>query len=252
MNKRSFGITIAIAALGLSVAGCSKAPAEPTASTVTGAIEQQSFASPVTKITVRTGKSDTTIPVDSAGKFTATLTKGAAYQLLLAQAGGDLPIVLRRGGGRLDTTVTVKSGGAHVDLGKVTYWKSAVATVMPPAASQSAAAVCSEGDDGEQADDGDHQDSEQADGPDAADEADGGVDCVDGIDAATGAECDGGPSANQNDGEASDGEAGDEADAEDTDCDASDAMGLPENDLPDSIGCGDDQDGADDGEENDD
>ena len=37
-----------------------------------------------------------------------------------------------------------------------------------------------------------------------SDDEEGGVDCVDGIDAATGAECDGGPSANQDDGEEGD------------------------------------------------
>ncbi|MEQ1501575.1 MAG: hypothetical protein ABMB14_05060 [Myxococcota bacterium] len=58
------------------------------------------------------------------------------------------------------------------------------------------------------------------------DDEQGGVDCVDGIDAATGAECDGGPSANQDDGEEDD----------DVECeDGVDASGQP---------CQDDDTGA--------
>lgn len=56
-----------------------------------------------------------------------------------------------------------------------------------------------------------------ADTCDAGDEEDG-VDCVDGIDAATGEECDGGPSANQDDGD----EGNDEGDAEEEDGDGGD------------------------------
>lgn len=219
MSQRSSGAHVAaaaaIAVMATLVGACSGTPAT---STVTGTLEQQSFASPVKKLTVDSGAVRTTVPVDAAGRFAVTLDKGASYQLLVAQPSGDVPIVLRRGAGRLDTTVTVKAGGARVDLGKVTYWKSDAA-VSPPAPVQVAAQEC---DDGEEADDS-------------------GVDCVDGIDSATGQACDGGPGANQNDGEVNDSEV------EDTDCSASDAMGLPDNDMPDTLGCGDG-----DGEEDDD
>lgn len=215
MTIRSLSLPMTAALTGALLASCS---AGPTASTLTGTVQQASFASPVTKITVRAGTTTRTVPVNAAGRFSVSLDKGASYQLLIAQPGGDVPIILRRGAGRLDTTVTVKAGGATVALGNVTYWKNAVAT--PPAAVQVAAQVCSDGDDGEENDDS-------------------GVDCVDGIDSATGQACDGGPAANQNDGEQTDSEV------EDTDCDATDAMGLPENDMPDSVGC-DDSDGEED------
>lgn len=227
--------TRSIVAVGLStfalavtlVSGCGQASA-PETSTLTGTVQQESFAAPVSGITVRSGTTDSTIPVDASGGFTATLAKGASYQLLLQQSGGDVPIVLRRGAGRLDTTVLVTAGGARVDLGQVTYWKGGV--VAPPAPSQEAGQVCSDGD-GEVDDDGES--------------ADDGVDCVDGTDPATGQACDGGPSANQDDGETDD-----DAEVEDSDLSESDEMGLPENDLPASIGCAGAGDG--DGEENDD
>jgi hypothetical protein len=53
---------------------------------------------------------------------------------------------------------------------------------------------------------------------DASKEEEEGVDCVDGIDAATGEECDGGPTANQNDGEDDD----DDGDVEEEDGDGHD------------------------------
>lgn len=63
--------------------------------------------------------------------------------------------------------------------------------------------------DGEEADDGDVTDTGDGDG----EEADDG-DCVDGIDSVTGEECDGGPAANQDDGE----EADDDGDESGGDC----------------------------------
>ena len=69
-------------------------------------------------------------------------------------------------------------------------------------------------------------------------EGDAGVDCQDGI--ATGAECDGGPSANQNDGEEEESEEGDEND------DPTDAA-VADHNLPAAVGC--EQNDEDDGDD---
>lgn len=80
--------------------------------------------------------------------------------------------------------------------------------------------ICGSGTD---AGDGEDADNEEEDGGDEADaegEDDTGGDCVDGIDSVTGADCDGGPAANQDDGEDTgdeESDSGDEADAEETD-----------------------------------
>ena len=65
--------------------------------------------------------------------------------------------------------------------------------------------------DDEENDDGDVTDTGDGDGEEADDDGDeSGGDCVDGIDSVTGEECDGGPSANQDDGEGADDEGDEE------------------------------------------
>lgn len=113
------------------------------------------------------------------------------------------------------------------------------------ACSSGSGATDEEDADSEEADDGD-----EADTADSGDEEDG--DCVDGIDSTTGEECDGGPSANQDDGE----DTGDEADAEEEDDGGDESDGV---DCEDGIDAatGEECDGGpsanqDDGEEADD
>lgn len=91
--------------------------------------------------------------------------------------------------------------------------------------------------------DGEDADTEEEDGGDEADSEDGGdeEDCVDGIDSVTGEECDGGPSANQDDGE----HTGDEADAEESDSgDEADTEEEDGGDESDGVDCEDGIDAA--------
>lgn len=212
--------------------GCSK-PAPSTVSNVAGTLALESFPSAVHQITVvdKNGQK-TRVAVGKDGSFSVPLAAGSSYRLFLSDDGSALPMVLSSRGGKLAGTVHVVSGGAKVNVGKVQYWAGLTAgrgAVLPafPAASE----VC----DGEENDDGEGQDGA----------GESGADCVDGIDAVTHQECDGGPAANQNDGEADSGaEAGD-------DVDASEPMGVPENGISGDVGCGGDDQGDGDGENED-
>lgn len=186
-----------------------------TTSTISGTIQQESFPAPVTKITVRSDKGDTVVPVDATGKFALVLQQGAEYQFLFSTEGKATPLIARAVAGRLDTTVRVRSGGAKVDMGNVTYFAGQRATdlsVPPPLASAEAAATCEDVDE----EDGDNNQ------------------CENGLDP-NGNACDGGPGANQ-----------DDAQIEETDSQSSDEMALPQYNLPSEMGCEDDDDDDDD------
>lgn len=184
-----------------------------TTSTISGTIQQESFPAPVTKITVRTEKADRVVPVDAAGKFQLVLQQGAEYQFLFSVNGKEMPLIARSIAGRLDTTVQVRSGGAKVDMGNVTYFAGQSATALsipPPLATAEAAATCEEEDDNEE--DGDNNQ------------------CENGLDP-NGNACDGGPAANQDDGQ-----------VEETDSQSSDEMALPQYNLPGELGCEEEDD----------
>ena len=110
--------TLAGAAL---LASCSSA--QPTTSTVTGSIAQATFPSPVTRVTV---VSDTgarsTVAVDAADRFRIVLAEGASYRLFLSDGEGT-PLVVRSENGRLETALAITSGGASADIGAVRYWR---------------------------------------------------------------------------------------------------------------------------------
>jgi hypothetical protein len=249
MNRTSRLIAAICSLAAVASGGCSGAAA-PTASTITGSVAQASFPKPVSAITVKSDAGKTsTVAVGADGRFSVTLEKGAGYQLFLGADGKSMPIVLKSDQTRLQTQVHVKSGGASLNIGSVRYWNggsTAEAKVITPAspgscvngvfanstqpcASGVAAATCSEEGDDEESDD------------DGADEQGGdqGADCVDGIDSTTHLSCDGGPAANPTDATA----------AEPTDASTADEMGVPESNVSDDLGCGDDE--GDDGEETD-
>lgn len=216
--------------------GCSK-PAPSTVSNVAGTLALESFPSAVHQITVvdKNGQK-TRVAVGKDGSFSVPLAAGSSYRLFLSDDGSALPMVLSSRGGKLAGTIRVVSGGAKVDLGKVQYWAGLSAgggAVLP--ALPAASGAC----DGEENDDGDDGENQDGAGDGQTDES--GADCVDGIDAVTHQECDGGPAANQNDGEA---EAGDEVDE-------SAPMGVPENGISGDVGCGGDDQGDGDGENED-
>lgn len=96
----------------LMVSGCGQ-PA-PTTSTLTGSIAQESFAAPVKAITVTSDKGKTTTAaVDTNGKFSISLEKGATYRLFLGEDGKSTPVILNSDQGRLVTAAHVRSGGAN-------------------------------------------------------------------------------------------------------------------------------------------
>ena len=240
MNRLSFVLATTGVFAAIASGGCSGA-AGPTASTITGSIAQASFAKPVSTITVKSDAGKTsTVAVGADGKFSVALEKGAGYQLFLGADGKSIPVVLKSDQARLQTQVHVKSGGASLNIGSVRYWNGGAtsetkvdagsttaaktctggvfANSSQPCASGVASATCSEGDDEDS--DGDHSDEQ---------DGEQGADCVDGIDSTTHQACDGGPAANP------------------TDADAATEVGVPESNVPDDLGCGDEED--DDGEE---
>jgi hypothetical protein len=241
MNRTSCLIAAICSLSALASGGCSGAAA-PTSSTITGSVAQASFPKPVSAITVKSDAGKTsTVAVGADGRFSVTLEKGAGYQLFLGADGKSMPIVLKSDQSRLQTQVHVKSGGASLSIGSVRYWnggsraeakvltptsaggaacvKGVFANSSQPCASGVAAATCS--------DEGDDEDSDG----EQADEQGGesGADCVDGIDSTTHQSCDGGPAANP------------------TDATSADEVGVPESNVSDDLGCGDEED--DDGEE---
>jgi len=229
---------------GVVLAGCAQQPAAPTSSTLRGHIDQATFAASVKSVTVLSsaGRS-ATAPIDPTGHFSISLAKGASYRFFFAADGKGTPLVLRSSLGHLQTSVTVSSGGAIVDMGAVRFWGGNKArlrafAVTMPGSSGTATLTCSNSGDGDHEHDGDNHDGDQSDGQNN----DTGADCVDGLDAATQAPCDGGPRANQggSDGETSDG--GDEADP-------SQAMGIADLQVPADIGCSGDGETSDSEEE---
>lgn len=237
----------AVGALGTLV-GCGSSP---TTSTVKGTIAQETFSPRVHKITVVNDKGNSSVAsVDASGAFSLVLAKHARYQFFLSEDGKSMPIVIKSDDGRLETALEVKGGGATADMGSVRFWPGTqiasgrqinvsqpgpVTTIGggacvsgkiegtdQPCASGEATLVC------EDVDDEDSDDEEDGDNHE----------CEDGIDP-NGNYCDGGPAANQDNGEQG---------AEATDVSSADAIGVPELNLPESLGCG----GEDDEEEGDD
>lgn len=224
----------------LFLIGCGSS--SPTTSTVTGSITQESFPSSVAQITVvGDSGSRAVVPVDAGGAFELTLEQGSSYRFFLSADGLSIPIVIKSDEGRLQTSVTITTGGASADIGSVRFWPGEgagriarsnviglppVTEVTPaacvdgvlegttqPCASGEAAAVCAQQDEGDcpnmgSGDKGGHGHHHgAADG--AGDDAAGAGEPV--VQAA----------------------AIDTAD----DASAADAVGVPEHNLPSALGC---------------
>ena len=229
IHQRSRGFALSSSGLLLAaLVGCTGSPV-PTTSTVTGQLDQASFPSSVTELTLKSGTAEVAIPVDAAGRFTATVEAGSTYEILVGGSAG-IPIVVHATTMRLDPTFHVKSGGATLSLGQVHYRSSAnvegLRARWPALPIANPPAVCTDDDDD---DHGDHE-------------------CKGG-----GMHSHGGHSHGEHHAGHSHGEHSDGADsaAESTDCDESDAMGLPENNLPDEVGCGEEEHDHEDSDEHD-
>ena len=245
--------TLAVTCLLLS---CGKNPGSPS-STVTGKIEQASFPSPVVQLTViENDGTSAVVHVDAAGRFSLKLAPQTTYRVFAGADGATIPLVVRTDGGLLGASIDVKSAGASVDVGSVRYWAGSVTpyarrivlgsqapvadscvdgTMMSgqPCAVDSATVTCP-------SDDADDEDGDRGD--ETGGEGDGGVDCQDGIDP-QGNPCDGGPSANGDDG----GTAVESADEQTVD--GAQPIAVVSLNLPHSVSCANHEEEHRDGED---
>ena len=202
------------------IVGCS-GTSTPSTSTITGQIDQASYPTAITQLTLKSGSVTKTIPVDTLGQFSATVAAGNTYELLAGGVDG-VPIVVHATSARLDTTFHVRSGGAKLSLGQVHYLpgvvKSGLVMANLPAANPPVVCTDEDGDVDHEGQDGEHSDGEHAD------DANGHAD------------------------EAKGQSQGAESSHESTDCGESDQMGMPDNNLPDEIGCGEEEHHHDGGE----
>jgi hypothetical protein len=121
---RTIACWIAVGVCGALALGCGSS--SPTTSTITGTLDQASFPAAVAQISVVDDQGVTAVtPVEAGGAFELTLTQGATYRFLLSTDGKSLPIVVKSDAGRLQTEVTITSGGASADIGSVRYWAGA-------------------------------------------------------------------------------------------------------------------------------
>jgi len=177
-----------ISALGLAfaTAAASCAPAGPTSSVVAGTIDTTGLPAGAWTITLVNDLGQKAhAKLDAGGSFNAKLEQGATWSLYLTSADTALPIVLRETDGRLETSVLVETGGAHVDLGLIRFWAGDAAAARKdvsraleltpgadarPQPSGDASMTCDagDGDDGDGDDgDGDGDDGDDGDGTDA-------------------------------------------------------------------------------------
>lgn len=148
---RTIACWIAVGVCGALALGCGSS--SPTTSTITGTIDQASFPTTVAQISVVDDQGVTAVtPVEAGGAFELTLTQGATYRFLLSADGKSLPIVVKSDAGRLQTEVTISSGGASADIGSVRYWPGAGAAgeatsklVTAPAVPSTTPAACVNG-----------------------------------------------------------------------------------------------------------
>ncbi len=247
-------LVLTVPLLGVLSGACAQTASQP----IGGKVLQSSFPKAVRQAVVLDAKDAIVASADVAddGAFALDVPVGAGLRIAFAAEKGQPVLIFPRKGGSIDSRFDVKaSASTSFDLGSVRYVGDANSAAFSFGATQAltadddgecedghdqSGAVCVDDDDDEgascEADDDGEADDGEADG----EEDDDGVDCVDGIDAATGAECDGGPGANQDDGEEDD----------DDDAAASDAA-VADHNLPASLGC-DDGEEDDDGESDDD
>jgi hypothetical protein len=219
-----------------SLAACSGSSAPPQ--TVTGRIDGASFKSPVSAVRASRAGSVVEAPVSADGSFSITIPAGTGYRIELVAASGQPGLVFPRSAGTIDVSFDVRAGTKPFDLGLVRFVGDANAHpfVFKTTGGSDGDGECEDGVDPNGAVCVDDNDDEGA----SCDNHE----CVDGIDPSNGQECDGGPGANQDDGETADEGDGDG----ETDDDALPAeAAIAEHNLPAAVGCDDG-----DGETNDD
>ncbi len=221
-------ISFTLAAGALAV-GCSSS----TPQVVSGRVERAGFPAQVDAVrVVRSGSAVVESTVASDGSFSLTIPPGKGYRIELVSS-GQPGLVFPRQTGVIDAAFTIRNGTKPFDLGMVRFvGDAATRTYKQGPATGGDDVECEDGVDPNGAVCVDDDDEEGA-----TCESDGGADCVDGIDSATGQECDGGPTANQNDGETDDGESDDGA--------LPGQAAVADHNLPAAIGCSDGEEGDD-------
>lgn len=115
--------TALLAAAALTGCNTSTSELSSTASALTGSIDQTSFPTALTSVTVaRNDGTTTSAAVLDDGSFSIALESGGTYRVLLSPDGASVPVVLDSSGGRLRTEIQVSSGGGAVNLGTIRYW----------------------------------------------------------------------------------------------------------------------------------
>lgn len=243
--------------LALALGGCTGGVGAEQA--LLGRVDLSTFPGPVTEVSVLRGNAVVaTAPLGPDGSFRLDVPVGTGYRLQLH--GADVStLVFPRAAGAIDLRFDLRSAGPAFDLGTLrwvgdptmrTYAFISSATPGAPGVADDvecedgldpsgaacidddaddASGTCEADDDAEVDDD-----AETADDGETADDAGAdpdSVDCEDGIDPASGLECDGGPSANTDDGS----EAGAPEEASET----RDAV-VADHNLPSVMGCSED------------
>jgi len=257
------GATFALATLA---GGCGAA--RPTTSAITGTIAQATFPAKVTRVTVVSdGGAVSAAAVDASGKFRLTLQQGASYRFFLSPDGKGTPLVVRSEAGRLETTVSITGGGATADIGSVRYWAGAsrrrarslsvggaqasagacvsgtIQGTQQPCASGTAGAVCADEDgDDDHEEHGHHGGGCPNMGGGSSGEHDDAVQNEDGqnedgqYEDGQSGQNDDGQNGQNDDSQNDDGAASGGAS---TDASAAQSIGVPEHNLPATLGCED-------------
>ncbi|MCA9617898.1 MAG: hypothetical protein KC731_02685 [Myxococcales bacterium] len=218
--------------VALTVMGCSSTPSSPT-QTVRGQAAVSSFPSTIEEVRVdHGGVTVASSAVDAQGHFELAIPIGSGYRLSFVTS-NDVALVFPRSGGSMDSQFDVEAAGTAFDLGMVRYLGDPKTTQYAFSGTSEAPGsecedgidpttgfVCVDDDQVEGCGEGNDTEDNGADGEVGDDSstvtlaavADHNLpstmgcaegedhDCEDGIDPATGLECDGGPSANGNDG----------------------------------------------------
>jgi len=219
---------------GALVGACAS---QPSPQRLAGRIDRTTFPDVITTAqAVRDGRVVASSPVAADGSFSLTIPVGSKYRIAFASATGQPGLVFPRSLGTLDVTFAIRGGGAPFDLGMVRY-------VGDPTTQTYAYHPTAAGDDGECEDGVDPTgafcvDDDDEDGVGSCESDGEDVNCEDGIDPATGAECDGGPAANSDDGTEKDGVA----DGETNDDQVPSEAAVADHNLPATIGCREESD----------
>ena len=181
-GKLSVALLVASSALALGTSSCSSSGR--STSTLRGTLDTTSFSRGDAIVAIADSGDRTKARVGKgAGDFSIALKRGHSYRLVVTSNGEDFPVILRSTGEQIEAAVYVESGGATVDLGKVSRWiaeaqagistagaavEPPVSNGAPPAPGSAGPATCDDSDDSDSDDsDSDDSDSDDSDSDDS-------------------------------------------------------------------------------------